>query len=454
MAISFFNTLSGRHEDFIPLSPQQVTMYVCGPTVYNYIHIGNARPLVIFDVLFRLLKLSCPQVKYIRNITDIDDKIIKTAQDNGQSIAAVSEKFTRAFHQDIEGLNLLPPTAEPYATEHIPQMIKLIEQLIHNNYAYEAEKHILFDVSRMPTYGQLSKRKPEDMLAGARVDVAPYKKDPADFILWKPSTTEQPGWDSPWGYGRPGWHLECSVMAESHLGKVIDIHGGGQDLIFPHHENEIAQSCCAHNNDLFARYWLHNGYINVDGKKMSKSLNNFFTLREVLDLWHGEVIRYTLLSTHYRKPMDWKTESLEQAKINLDKLYRVLKDHAHNQRTQKNKDQAPDAAVVAALENDLNTPQAIAELHKLAQHGTADKLIASAHFLGLLQNDPDDWFKWQAKTTSETPLSVSEIDALIAERNEARRIKDYKRSDAIRKHLEMKNIILEDRNGETSWRKR
>ena len=313
MTIRLFNTLSARCEAFDPLDRQQVLMYVCGPTVYNYIHIGNARPLVVFDTLFRLLKSVYPHVTYVRNITDIDDKIIHAATTSGMTVTEVAATYGKAFHDDIAPLNTLSPNAEPRATEHLPQMIDMVQNLLARKFAYVAAGNVLFDVTAMPEYGHLSKRSIADMIAGARVEVAKYKRNPADFILWKPAAADQPGWTSPWGRGRPGWHLECSAMARAHLGAKIDIHGGGQDLIFPHHENEIAQSCCAYDQKVLARYWVHNGYITLDHKKMSKSSGNFFTLREVLAQHHGEVIRYALLNTHYRKPLNWSEEKTHRS---------------------------------------------------------------------------------------------------------------------------------------------
>ncbi len=453
MVIRLFNTLSAKHEGFEPINRQRVLMYVCGPTVYNYIHIGNARPIVIFDTLFRLLKLIYPEVVYVRNITDIDDKIIQTAKDNSQTCNEVTETYSKAFHNDIARLNTLPPTVEPRATEHLPQMIDMVEQLIAKKFAYEASGNILFDVTAMPTYGQLSKRNVEDMIAGARVEVADYKKNPADFILWKPSSIDQPGWDSPWGRGRPGWHLECSAMAKVHLDRVIDIHGGGQDLIFPHHENEIAQSCCAYNQEIFARYWVHNGYITVNSEKMSKSLNNFFTLREVLERHDGEVIRYTLLNTHYRKPLNWTESKLTEAKTNLDKMYRSILDAKVNFDASGNiMDGKPDPAVMKALCDDLNTPQAIVRLHELRRDNQIRTLISSAHQLGLMHADPQAWFR-RAPATQNT-LGDASIEALIVQREEARNKRNYAQADQIREQLSTAGICLEDKAGQTQWRRK
>ena len=323
VSIRLHNTLSRQKEDFVPADPQRITMYVCGPTVYNYVHIGNARPVVLFDVLYRLLSRHYPQVIYARNITDVDDKINAAAQANGEPIRVLAERFATAYRQDMAALNALPPVIEPYATDHVPQMIALIERLIERGHAYAAAGHVLFHVPSLPDYGKLSGRQREDMIAGARVEVAPYKQDPADFVLWKPSTAALPGWDSPWGLGRPGWHIECTAMINTHLGTSIDIHGGGQDLIFPHHENEIAQGEGA-NGGQYCRYWLHNGYVTVDGEKMSKSLGNFRTVRDLLQHYPGEVIRYALLAGHYRKPLDFSLGALDQARAALDRLYGSL----------------------------------------------------------------------------------------------------------------------------------
>ena len=445
MNIQLFSTLSSKHETFIPGDKNRITMYVCGPTVYNHIHIGNARPIVVFDTLFRLLKLRYQNVIYARNITDIDDKIINVATQSGCGITEVTAQYTRSFHDNIAKLNVLEPTVEPKATEHIPQMTDIIARLIKSKHAYEAEGHVLFAVSSMPNYGCLSKRDRDGMLAGARVDIAPYKKDPMDFVLWKPSTQQHPGWDSPWGRGRPGWHLECSAMAYTHLGEVIDIHGGGQDLIFPHHENEIAQSCCAFGHKQFARYWVHNGYIQVDGEKMSKSLGNFTMLADILSHFHGEVIRLSLLSTQYRKPLDWSLEGLRRSKSILDKWYRHLSDDNSNNDTSP-----PADTVLNALYNDLNTPQAIAEMHALVHQ--PDILRASGNLLGLLRESPNDWFKWTPNT--DDSLNSEQIESLISKREQARLNKNFDLADSIRDQLNQVGVVLEDRNGKTYWHRK
>jgi len=459
MSLTLYNTLTRTREAFEPRDPERVTMYVCGPTVYNFIHIGNARPIVVFDVLYRLLRDTWPQVVYARNITDVDDKINAAAQANGESIGALTARYTDAFHSDVASLNTLPPTVEPRATDHIEGMIRMIRTLIDSGHAYEADGHVLFDVNSMDKYGRLSGRQLEDLLAGARVEVEAYKKDAADFVLWKPSTDELPGWDSPWGRGRPGWHLECSVMAETHLGETIDIHGGGQDLIFPHHENEIAQSTCAHQGAEFARYWLHNGYITVDGEKMSKSEGNFFTLRDLLQQYHGEVIRLALLSGHYRQPLDWSPGTVEQARSALDRFYQSLRNSADTQITDAER-VIPDA-IRAALEDDLNTPLALRHLHATStelnkatdtaeRHRLKAELLGGAGLLGLLATPVEDWFRGPGDSAGP---AAEEIDALIAERREARARRDFARADAIRDDLAARGVLLEDGPEGTTWRR-
>lgn len=460
MTLHLHNTLTQQKEAFTPLDPNRVTMYVCGPTVYNFVHIGNARPVVAFDVLFRLLQRHFPSVVYARNITDVDDKINAAAKANNESIRDFSERFAVAYREDMGQLNNLSPTLEPYATDNIDAMIEQIQALIKNGHAYEAEGHVLFQVSTDKQYGKLSKRNMDDMIAGARVEVAPYKREPADFVLWKPSTDDLPGWDSPWGRGRPGWHIECSAMINAHLGKTIDIHGGGMDLIFPHHENEIAQGTCCHEHGTqqFVRYWLHNGYVNIDGEKMSKSLGNFRTVRELLQAWPGEVIRYALLTGHYRKPLDFSGDLLASAKSSLDRLYGALRESAVAVDDDLQHPQLDE--LEGYLLDDLNTPQALAVLHGLASDinkaPAAEKTLLqrvlrkAGSFLGLLHQDAEAWFKW-APASSSGGLSDEAIDQLIQQRIDAKNAKDYARADQIRKELKEQGIVLEDSKDGTRW---
>jgi len=460
MALHIHNTLTREKEKFVPIDPERITMYVCGPTVYNYVHIGNARPAVVFDVLYRLLQRQYPNVVYARNITDIDDKIMNAALEQNTSIEDITQRYTEAYHQDMHELGVLEPTIEPFATGHIEPMIQMIQDLIDHDHAYEAQGNVLFNVPSMPDYGQLSGRKLDEMQAGARVEVADYKKDASDFILWKPSDEDQPGWDSPWGRGRPGWHLECSAMINAHLGKVIDIHGGGQDLIFPHHENEIAQGRCAHDTEGYVNYWMHNGYLTIDGEKMSKSLGNFFTIHDVLAHAPGEAMRYALLSAQYRQPLDWSEKTLQQARASIDRLYNALRQVAD---IQPDPDYAePTADIITALEDDLNTPIALAALHELAtQLNKADnkemkartkaQMLAGGKIMGLLQQEPEVWFRW--KPADEQSLSDEAIDVLIAERKSAREAKDFQRADEIRDELIGAGIELEDGADGTRWRR-
>lgn len=459
MTFTVFNTLTRRKEPFVPLDENNVRMYVCGPTVYDRAHIGNARPIIVFDTLYRLLKHLYPKVTYVRNITDVDDKIIKKSQESGEPINVITEKTSRFFHEDIAELNALPPDIEPRATQHIAEMIDLVKHLVDNGYAYEAQGHVLFSVSKMKNYGALSGRSMDEMIAGARVEVAPYKKEPGDFILWKPSDETQPGWDSPWGFGRPGWHLECSAMSSKYLGETFDIHGGGQDLIFPHHENEIAQSCCAFGHDFYAKYWLHNGHLMVNGEKMSKSLGNFFTIREILDQVPGEAFRLYTLGTHYHQPLNWLPEGLKQAKQTMDRFYTALRSTPSVDLTGAK----PDGEIVEALKDDLNTPKAIAVLHSLAtalnKAESADKqaeikkeLIASAHLLGLLYRDPEEWFRAGSASAGQG-IGESEIEALIQKRADARKAKDFATADAVRKELADKGVIIEDTPAGTQWKR-
>ncbi|MAT93280.1 MAG: cysteine--tRNA ligase [Halioglobus sp.] len=456
MSLKLYNTMTAAKEDFEPLVPDTVTMYVCGPTVYNLAHIGNARPVVVFDTLFRLLQTHFSSVTYARNITDIDDKIIAAAHESGRGIDSVTAEFTEKYRQDMAQLNALPPSLEPCATDNIAAMIELTRTLIDKGHAYESAGHVLFAVESMPDYGRLSKRSLDDMLAGARVEVADYKRHPGDFVLWKPAAEGDPGWDSPWGRGRPGWHLECSAMIREHLGETIDIHGGGRDLIFPHHENEIAQSRCAHGGD-YVRYWMHNAYLDIDGEKMSKSLGNFRTVRDLLGSYRGEVLRFALLSAHYRSPLDFSADLLQQAQATLDSLYGTLRAVQHIELdTQVSLAGEP---FYAALNDDLNTPVAIAEIHALARAlNKADRseqatlkarILAAGNLLGILEQDPTEWL--QGADGDAIPAEA--IEALIAEREQAKRDKNYARADEIREQLAADGVVLEDSREGTRWKR-
>ena len=459
MTLKIYDTLSRVKTDFNPLDPAHVRMYVCGPTVYDYAHIGNARPVVVFDVLSRLLRTLYPKVTYARNITDVDDKINARAQESGEDIGTITKRTTDIFHQDMAELCALPPDVEPRATDHIKEMIAMIEDLIDKGHAYAKDGHVVFSVPSMSEYGKLSKLDKRQIIAGARVEIAPYKRDAQDFVLWKPSADGMPGWESPWGRGRPGWHIECSAMSHKHLGESFDIHGGGLDLIFPHHENEIAQSKCAHGPETFAKYWMHNGYLMSEGEKMSKSLGNFYTVHVLLEEFPGEAIRLALLKSHYRKPMDFTKEGLREAKLELDRFYNILRRHSSVPKSQADIPKS----VLSQLKDDLNTPGAISALHqclgalKNAEEdqilAAKNALLAAGHVLGLLQQDPEDWLKWQPVTATEAGLSDAEIEVLIAERVNARANKDFAASDRIRDQLTNDGIILEDSSEGTIWRR-
>ena len=450
-----YNTLNRGKNPFQPIDPSRITMYVCGPTVYNRVHIGNARPVVVFDTLYRVLQSLYPTVVYARNITDIDDKIMATAAQLGEDISTFSERYAQAYFEDMAALNNLEPTITPYATQHIPEMISMTSLLIAKGHAYESDGHVLFAVQSMKNYGQLSGRSLDDMLAGARVEVAEYKRYAGDFVLWKPSSDEEPGWDSPWGRGRPGWHLECSVMAEKHLGKTIDIHAGGQDLIFPHHENEIAQSCCAHDGKPMANVWMHNGFINIDGEKMSKSLGNFRMVNDLLEHYPGEVLRFVILSAHYRSEQSFSAELLDSAWRSLDSLYGYL-------RSSKRALPIVNKSGVGykALLDDLNTPMAVSELHRLAkqmhtavgadQASLSSELLGLAELMGLLQKDPEEWF---TLARGAGDISKQDIEMLIAERQQAKDDKDYSGADQIRQSLLDQGVVLEDSRAGTQWRR-
>ena len=433
--IRLYDTLAREKRDFVPQNPRRITMYVCGPTVYGRAHIGNARPPVIFDTLARLIRHEFGEnsLVYARNVTDVDDKIIAAAEAEGFDPSVITERYERFYVEDMGALGVPPPDIAPHATREIGAMIAMIERLIALGHAYEAEAHVLFSVPSDPDYGVLSRRDRDAMIAGARVEVAPYKRDPSDFVLWKPSADGVIGWDSPWGRGRPGWHIECSAMIRSHLGETIDIHGGGLDLIFPHHENEIAQSRCAHGGAPLARYWVHNGFVDMGAEKMSKSVGNIVTPADLLAQGHrGETLRLALLSAHYRQPLPWTESLVAQAKATLDGLYRKVAVAEAGE---------VDGAVLEALGDDLNTPLALSRLASL--EGGA--LKASAQLLGLLGNDPAEWFQGNA--------DASDINARIAERSEAKKNRDFATADRIREELRADGIILEDGPGGTTWRR-
>ena len=453
-AMQLYNTLSRQKQVFTPIDPSHVRVYACGPTVYGRIHVGNARPIVVFDVLVRVLRRLYDRVTYVRNITDVDDKINERAAANGQTIEDLCAETIISFHADTAALGAEPPDVEPRATHHIDEMIAMINVLIDKGHAYAADGHVLFQVTTMDNYGALSKRSMEDMIAGARVEVAPYKRAPEDFVLWKPSAPEQPGWDSPWGRGRPGWHIECSAMAKTYLGDVFDIHAGGLDLIFPHHENEIAQSCCAHGTSHMAKYWLHNGFVTMNDEKMSKSLGNIITVEEATSRYRPEVVRAALLSAHYRAPLDLSDSTMQDAHNSLDRLYRAA-------GTAEVSDDHVDDEFLACLCDDLNTPAAMARLHELARRANkgdaaaANALKSSASLLGLLRHRADAWAKGGAMVSGsdDQQLDDAAIDAEIAARNAARAARDFAKADAIRDKLAAAGIMLEDGQDGTIWRR-
>ena len=466
MTLHIHDTLRREKRAFSPRDPSRVTLYVCGPTVYSYAHIGNARPAVVFDVLFRLLRHAYGEgeVVYARNITDVDDKIAAAALREGVDISAITTRFTAIYEADMAALGVLKPTMEPRATAHVPQMIAMISTLIERGHAYEVDGNVLFDVSSFPAYGALSGRTLDDLQAGARVEVAAYKRNPADFTLWKPSKAGEPAWDSPWGAGRPGWHIECSAMIEAELGFPVDIHGGGHDLIFPHHENEIAQGVCASDGDAgYARYWMHNGFLTLEAEKMSKSLGNVLLVHDLVQQVPGEVVRWALLSAHYRAPLDWTGELLEQSREALDRLYRVIQDCRRAGRpTHASEPGALAREVQAALEDDLNTPKAMAALFDLARQlrqaimsgdlqaafALEAALLAAGRLLGVLQADPDAWFKGGA----DAELS-DRVEALIARRAEARKARDWGEADRLRAELTALNVeVLDGPGGAATWR--
>jgi len=446
--LNIFNTFSGQKEKFVPINKDKVGMYVCGPTVYDFPHIGNARPLVVFDVLYRLLLniFGKNKVTYVRNITDIDDKIIESSKKNRVSIDMLTTSTTKSFHDDCKYLNCLKPSFEPKATEHIKGMIAMTEKLLKNKNAYEKDKHVYFSVNSFKNYGKLSKKNLEELVAGARVEVSKSKKDPLDFVLWKPSSPEDPGWNSPWGRGRPGWHLECSVMSEKFLGKNFDIHGGGLDLVFPHHENEIAQSCCANKVDKFSNYWLHNGYVTFNKEKMSKSQGNVVSIEKMRDKINGQVIRLALLSAHYKQPLDWNENLIKESQNTLDKWY--------TQFEKTTQDDLDDDLLKPLLE-DINTPGYISKLHLLYDKSSrGDKsskkiFLAGCKLIGLLEEDLVTWKKFK-KTKSK--IDEKTIKSKIKNRENARKKGDYKLADSLRKELESAGVIIEDKGNKTTWR--
>ena len=448
-ALKIFNTLNSKKEIFIPIDKNHIKIYACGPTVYNFAHIGNARMAVVFDTFVRTLRVIYPKVTYVSNITDIDDKIIEAAKEQNAEITEITEKYTEIYNEDMSMLNVLKPDIQPKATEYIPEMIELIKDLISKEFAYEKDGHVLFHVPSYSMYGKLSNRNREEQIAGSRVEVAPFKKDPSDFVLWKPSNNTQPGWDSPWGFGRPGWHTECSAMSEKTLGLPFDIHGGGRDLIFPHHENEIAQSCCSSANidepDSYAKYWMHNGFVTIDGEKMSKSLGNIILVNDLIQDHHGEVIRLALLSTHYRKGLDWNEKIIHQAKKLLNKIYIILDDLKNINIT------SSDNEAIATLLDDLNTPGLIAELNKIAKEYSSDakdkeqiksKLMLIGSVLGIFQD----------KSFNQVSDEMQQkIEELIIKRENAKKDKNFDMADQIRNELNELGIEIKDTSDGTSW---
>ena len=447
-SLRLYNTLAKEKQNFIPHVSHHVGIYACGPTVYDRIHVGNARPLVLFDILVKLLRFHYDTVTYVRNITDVDDKITQRAMEKGITIDSLCHQTIADFHRDCNALNVVAPDVEPRATQHISEMLEMIKELIASGHAYEASGHVLFSVSTMPEYGKLSGRSIDQMIAGARVEVAPYKNDPGDFVLWKPSYTNQPGWESPFGRGRPGWHIECSAMARKYLGKEFDIHAGGLDLIFPHHENEIAQSCCAHNTKNMAQYWVHNGYVTVNGEKMSKSAGNFTTVTDALKKHPGEAIRYALIAAHYRAPLDYSDGQVSESKQALDRLYRATGDAVATN---------PPSEFIDILNDDLNTPQALAFLHQKAKDknkgdkNAAGEIKSCAKLLGLLNYSSQEWFRSEVDMKD---FSVAEIEQLIEERRMARHNKNFSVADEIRQRLASNGIELLDSADGTNWQRK
>ena len=456
--LKIHNSFSGKKEDFIPLDNNHIKIYACGPTVYNFAHIGNARMAVVFDTFVRLLRHTYPKVTYVSNITDIEDKIITAAREQKLPISELTTKYTQIYNSDMETLGVNKPDHQPKATEYIDEMVELIQTLISKGHAYENDGHVLFHVLSYKQYGSLSKRNRDEQIAGSRVEVAPYKKDAADFVLWKPSSDDQPGWDSPWGFGRPGWHTECSAMSEKTLGLPFDIHGGGRDLVFPHHENEIAQSCCASASTddptSYAKYWMHNGFVTVEGEKMSKSLNNITLVKELTDNYQGEVLRLALLSSHYRQGLDWNEKIIYQAEKLLNKLYKILEE---NSELLSNDNTKVDDEILNAMSDDLNTPKAISVLNSLAKEypllagsqriNCINKIKSSGQLLGILHQDPKTWF---SKDTSH--MDVVLIEKLMAKRNEAKLSKNYAEADSIRQQLFSMGVEIFDSKDGSEWK--
>ncbi len=454
--IKLYNSLTREKQVFTPIDENHVRIYACGPTVYNYAHIGNARMAVVFELLARVLRTRYPKVTYASNITDVDDKIMDAAKESGEPISAITQKYTKIYNDDMASLGAAAPDIQPKATEHINEMIALIEKLIAANHAYAAQGHVMFHVPSDPSYGVLSGRSRDEQIAGARVEISPFKKDPADFVLWKPSSPDQPGWDSPWGFGRPGWHIECSAMAEKHLGLPFDIHGGGADLKFPHHENEIAQSCCAHGHETdassFAKYWVHNGFVTVNGEKMSKSLGNFTLAHDLIGKYKGEVLRLTLLGAHYRQPLDWSDDAIQQSQKQLDGFY----GHLYALSDVAESDAGVPEDILDALYDDLNTPLAISRIHTLVRDEKSKevlkgKLLAVGNLLGILQEDPAEWLGYGQSVAG---VDSAQIEDLLQKRSDAKKAKDFGAADAIRKQLDDMGIAIEDTPSGPKWKKK
>ncbi len=445
MDIFLTNNLSNKKEHFVPKEKKNVGMYVCGPTVYDDPHIGNARPLVIFDILFKLLKNEFPSVTYVRNITDIDDKIIKSSQEQKISTKELTEKVTSSFFKDCEFLNCENPTHQPKATEHIDLMIEMINDLIKKGFAYENKKHVYFEVKKFSDYGKLSNKNLDDLIAGSRVEISENKKNSEDFVLWKPSNNDEPAWDSPWGKGRPGWHLECSAMSKKFLGNEFDIHGGGIDLIFPHHENEIAQSRCANDTKVFANYWIHNAFITMSNEKMAKSQGNILKIKDFRNKISGQIIRLALMSAHYKQPLDWNDKLLSDCESTLDKWYKV---YSSDLKSIKVSDE-----ILKPLYEDLNTPGYIANLHKLFEKAykgeKIDLFVSACKFIGLMNETSEEWNEFKKKRVS---ITKSEIETMLSLRDKARENKNYKEADRIRDELWDKGVLIEDKDGKTLWK--